>query len=81
MRHVTQFVAACGVCQRSKYEIKFLAGLLQPLPISTRVWEDISLDFIIGLPRACGVDCVLVVVDRLTKTSHYLVLKHPLQQK
>lgn len=41
------------------------------------MWEDISLDFITGLPRSKGHEAILVVVDRLLKHSHFIPLKHP----
>jgi hypothetical protein len=49
-------------------------GLLQPLPIPDQKWESISMDFIIGLPRVQGKDCIYVVVDRLTKFAHFFAI-------
>jgi hypothetical protein len=52
------------------------AGPLQSLPIPTWKWEDISMDFIVGLPRtAKGYDSIWVIIDRLTKMAHFLPVK------
>jgi hypothetical protein len=47
--------------------------MLQPLPIHVWKWEDISMDFIVGLPHTSkGHDSIWVIVDRLTKSAHFL---------
>ncbi|KAF3653748.1 hypothetical protein FXO38_15495 [Capsicum annuum] len=51
------------VFQQAKYQVLATAGLLQPLPIPDGIWEDISLDFIIGLLKSGDYDTILVVVD------------------
>lgn len=51
---VTKFVSQCMDCQHTKYETKRLAGLLCPLPVPQRPWEDLSLDFITRLPSYHG---------------------------
>lgn len=76
MHHdVRDFVRQCPTCQLIKYEPKCPAGLLQPLPILTSPWEDLSLDYITGLPPSQGYTTILVVVDRFTKKAHFGALK------
>ena len=52
------------------------AGQLNPLPIPSWKWEDISIDFIVGLPKtAKGFNSIWDIVDRLTKIAHFLPVK------
>ena len=78
MKHSVQvFVSGCTVCQQAKVEHVKSPGLLQPLPVPTKPWEMISLDFVEGLPKSHGCDVILVVVDRFTKYGHFLPMSHP----
>jgi hypothetical protein len=63
---ITDFVHQCDVCQHSKHSTAAPAGLLQPLPVPTGPWKDITMDFIEGLPLSDGYNSILVVVDRFT---------------
>ena len=69
-KDVADFVAQCMDCQSVKYETKRVAGLLCPLPVPHRPWDDLSLDFIVGLPPYHGHTVILVVVDRFSKGIH-----------
>jgi hypothetical protein len=71
-QQVEDWVKQCQLCQQAKHENTLPAGLLQPLPVPTRPWSHITMDFITGLPKSEGHEVILVVVDRLTKYSHFL---------
>lgn len=73
---VRKMVQECDVCHRSKAELVAPSGLLEPLPM-LGVWEEISMDFIEGLPLSSGKSAVMVVVDRFSKFAHFISLKHP----
>jgi len=61
--------------RRAKPRYKAPARLLIPLLILDRLWLDITLDFVTGLPECKGKDAILIVVDRLSKERHYIACK------
>jgi hypothetical protein len=74
-REIAKYVSKCDTCQRVKASHLKVAGTLQPLPIPSWKWEEICLDFIVGLPNTSGHhDSIWVIVDRLTKTAHFLLV-------
>src|SRR5579883_1549543 len=72
-REIAKYMAECDTCQRIKASHLKAAGQLQPLPIPSWKWEDISMDFIVGLPTTSQHhDLIWVIVDRLTKSAHFI---------
>jgi hypothetical protein len=75
-KDVAEYVAKCGVCQQVKVEHQKPAGPLQPLLIPQWKWEDISMDFVSGLPKKKrGNNVIWVIVDRLTKSALFLPMR------
>ncbi|WOH15435.1 hypothetical protein DCAR_0934976 [Daucus carota subsp. sativus] len=74
---VIEYIKSCDLCQRLKTGNKFPGGLLQPLPISEQIWQEISMDFIEGLPQSGDKNYIMVVIDRMTKVGHFIALAHP----
>nr|GFD49957.1 putative reverse transcriptase domain-containing protein [Tanacetum cinerariifolium] len=75
-RDVATFVSRCLICQQVKIEHQRASGLLQPLDIPVWKWDKISTNFVTGLPRTQRRhDAIWVVVDRLTKSAHFLPIR------
>ena len=72
-RDVASHVEVCDVCQRVKAEYQRSAGLLHPLKIPEWKWEEIGMDFIVGLPRTfAGYDSIWVI---MTKVAHFIPVR------
>lgn len=73
-QEIEELIKQCESCQQVKYNTTKKQGTLQPLPIPTKPWQDITMDFITGLPNSHGNVAILVVVDRFTKQAHFVAL-------
>ena len=75
-REVAEYVSKCFICQQVKAERQKPSGLLQPLPIPEWKWERITMDFVFKLPPTVQrLDDIWVVVDRLTKSTHFIPIR------
>ncbi|KAA3484387.1 DNA/RNA polymerases superfamily protein [Gossypium australe] len=75
-REVTEFVGKCLTCQQVKVEHQLPSELLQPVKIPQWKWERITMDFVSGLPLTpTKKDSVWVIVDRLTKSAHFIPVR------
>ncbi|KAK8942884.1 hypothetical protein KSP39_PZI008966 [Platanthera zijinensis] len=73
---VIRYIAKCHTCQLVKAEHQKPGGYLQSLPIPEWKWEDITMDFVMGLPKSkAGNNGIWVVIDRLTKVAHFIPIK------
>jgi hypothetical protein len=71
-RDVERFMQRCIACHKSKSKLN-PHGICTPLPVPSAPWEDISLDFVLGLPRTKrGRDSIFVVVDRFSKMARFI---------
>jgi hypothetical protein len=71
---VMRYISECVTFRQNKSEHTLPTGLHQPLPILEQKWERISMDFITGLPKVQGKECIYVVVDRLIEFAHFYAI-------
>jgi hypothetical protein len=72
-REIASYVSECDTCWRIKAYHLRSAGNLQPLSVPKWKWENICMNFIVGLPRTSrGYNSIWVIVDRLTKLAHFI---------
>ena len=74
---IKAFVAACSVCHQAKLDRARYPGLLSPLLVPAEAWQMVSMDLIDGLPPSGHANCIMVVVDKLSKFAHFIPLHHP----
>ena len=75
-RDVTEYVSKCLTCQQVKAKHQVSSGLLNPIPVPQWKWDNIAMDFVSGLPLTQRKhDFVWVIVDRLTKSAHFIPVR------
>jgi hypothetical protein len=67
----------CDVCECNKGEIVKSPGTLQPLLIPPVISQDISMDFIVSLPKSGHTSVIMLVVDHISKYAHFCALQNP----
>ena len=71
-RYIGKYVSTCDMCLRTKFTRQLPSGELHPLPILDTPWDTASVNFIVELPGSNGKDAIMVVVDSVTKHSHFV---------
>jgi hypothetical protein len=72
-REIARYVSECDMCRRVKADHLRPTGNLQPLSVPEWKWENIYMDFIVGLPLTSrGYNSIWVIMDRLTKSAHFI---------
>jgi hypothetical protein len=75
-KDIAKFVQQCSTCQQVKAKHQRPVGMFKPLLIPKWKWDEIAMDFILGLPKtSIGEDSIWVVVDRLTKSAYFIPVK------
>nr|GEV69811.1 putative reverse transcriptase domain-containing protein [Tanacetum cinerariifolium] len=73
---IATYVSKCLTCAKVKIEYQKPSGLLVQPEIPQWKWENITVDFVTKLPKtAAGQDTIWVIVDRLTKSAHFLPMR------
>jgi hypothetical protein len=72
---IEDYVHSCPDCQQNKAALHAPDGLLQPLELAYRPWDEISMDFIADLPVSNGSSSIWVVVERFPKMLHFIPLQ------
>ncbi|QHO43351.1 Transposon Ty3-I Gag-Pol polyprotein [Arachis hypogaea] len=74
-RDIHKFIQECTICQSTKYSTSKLQGLLHPLPVPMGPWIELSMNFIVQLPKSSGYSAIMVVVDRFSEMAHFEALR------
>ncbi|KAK3550598.1 hypothetical protein QTP70_000675 [Hemibagrus guttatus] len=74
---VKRYVQGCRECAMAKTPRHLPSGKLLPLPVPNRPWSHLGVDFITDLPASGGYTCILVIVDRFSKSCRLIPLPRP----
>ena len=67
-----QYVKSCVTCQQNRTQFRKEAGLLRPLPIPTKCWKNVSMDFMTHILESRRFDSIMVVDNRVSKMAHFV---------
>ena len=69
---IEEYISKCDRCQRAKPDRHARTTALRPMPVGNGPWQEIGMDFVVGLPLSEGFDAILVVIDRFSKYARYI---------
>ena len=73
-RDIGKYIEGYNICQRMKNRTEEVAGKLKLSEVLEKLWTHLMVDFITKLPLVAGKDTILVVCDRLSKMTHFVVI-------
>jgi len=72
-KDIQKHTRECDACQRTKTSTQPPISELQPMPIPSRPWQSIGMDYLMPVPESTnGHNAILIVVDRLMKMAHFI---------
>ena len=72
-RDIERYIEGCNIYQRIKNRTEEVAGKLKLSEVLEKLWTHLMVDFIVKLPLVAGKDTILVVYNRLSKMTHFVV--------
>ena len=80
-KYIIIVLVECDTCQINKGETTKIHWTLQPFSILANIWTNISIDFIVGIPKLDKKSIIMIVVDPISKYAHFYALQHPFDSK
>ena len=78
---IKKYICNCNTCKCSKGSRFKKQGIFQPLLVPDQMWQDISIDFVTGIPAVKGANAICNIIDRFSKECHYITTDKKIDAK